>query len=71
MQVIKTAFITGCFGVDIIFYIENKESYNYLKNMRSFCATLYKGSSALRYTYTAYLFSKFHNLIIPLHFIFI
>ena len=23
------------------FYIENKQSYNYLKNMRSFCATLY------------------------------
>ena len=23
------------------FYIENKQSYNYLKNMRSFCAILY------------------------------
>ena len=31
-----------CFGVNIIFfYIENKQSYNYSKNMRSFCATLY------------------------------
>jgi hypothetical protein len=39
--VIKTVFITGCFGVDINFYTENKQSYNYLKNMRSFCATLY------------------------------
>jgi hypothetical protein len=25
------------------FYIENKQSYNYMKNMRSFCATLYFG----------------------------
>ena len=33
--------MTVCFGVDIFFYIENKQSYNYLKNMRSFCATLY------------------------------
>jgi hypothetical protein len=29
------------FFVDIIFYIENKQSYNYLKNVRSFCATRY------------------------------
>jgi len=41
MQVIKAAFITGCFGVNIIFYIENKKKYNYLKKMRSFCATVY------------------------------
>jgi len=27
----KTAFITGCYGVNIFFYIENKKSYNYLK----------------------------------------
>jgi len=27
-----------------LFYIENKQSYNYLKNMRSFCATLYNSS---------------------------
>jgi len=43
MYVIKIAFITGCFGVNIIFfYIENKQSCSYLKNMRSFCATRYK-----------------------------
>jgi hypothetical protein len=41
MQIIKTAFITGCFGVDIIFYIENKQSYNYLKSVPFFCVTLY------------------------------
>jgi len=40
MKVIKTGFITGCFGVNIIVYIENK-IYNYLKKMRSFCATIY------------------------------
>ena len=43
MQVNKTVFITGCFGVDIVFYIKNKQSYNYLKNIRSFCVTRYIG----------------------------
>jgi len=42
MEVIKTAFITGCSGVNITFYIENKKSYNYLKKILSFCAIVYK-----------------------------
>ena len=32
------------------FYIENKQSYNYLKNMRSFCATLYKKGNKINPT---------------------
>jgi hypothetical protein len=30
----QTAYITGWFDVDIIFYIENKKSYNYLKKIK-------------------------------------
>ena len=37
------------------FYIENKQSYNYLKNMRSFCTILYKADFPDTILYTPIL----------------
>jgi len=52
MYVIKTAFITGYFDVNIIFFVLKIKKLQLFEKMRSFCVTVYYGSYNFIHTWS-------------------